>query len=134
MWSNLNDANQSQLLGCILFDARWGGCVIFLGVGGIAIFGTAQTPSVIVTDWEEGYLPLFVMSSQVKRFYWLIIVVLFIEYVLITLNVVFNVDVRHLLCVWHIANDVENMVEKLCGGKRNQQGQIFRKTRWNPFS
>ena len=59
--------------------------------------------------------------------------VLFIEYVFITFNVVFNVDVRHLLCVWHIANDVENMVDKLCGGKRNQQGQIFRKNRWNPW-
>ena len=41
----------------------------------------------------------------------------------------FNVDVRHLLCVWHIANDVQNMVDKLCGGKRNQQEQIFRQTR-----
>ena len=40
---------------------------------------------------------------------------------------------RHLLCIWHIANDVENMVDKLCGGKRNQQGQIFRQTRWNPL-
>ena len=25
------------------------------------------------------------------------------------------------------------MVDKLCGGKRNQQGQIFRQTRWNPL-
>ena len=51
----------------------------------------------------------------------------------ITFNVVFNVDVRHLLCIWHIANDVENMVDKLCGGKKNQQGQIFRQGRWNPL-
>ena len=35
---------------------------------------------------------------------------------LIIFNLLFNVDVRHLLCVWHIANDVENMVDKLCGG------------------
>ena len=64
-------------------------------------------------------------SSQVKRFCRLIIVVLFIEYVLIMFNVVFNIDVRHLLCIWYIANDVENMVDKLCGGKRNQQGQVY---------
>ena len=37
-------------------------------------------------------------------------------------NLLSNVDERHLLCIWHIANDIENMVEKLCGGKRNQQG------------
>ena len=45
----------------------------------------------------------------------------------------FNADVRHLLCIWHIGNDVENMVDKLCGGKKNQQGQIFRQTKWNPL-
>ena len=44
-----------------------------------------------------------------------------------------NVDVRHLLCVWHIGNDVENMVDKLWGVNRNQQGQIFRRSRWNPL-
>ncbi|XP_057548184.1 uncharacterized protein LOC130826628 [Amaranthus tricolor] len=25
------------------------------------------------------------------------------------------------------------MVDKLCGGKKNQQGQVFRKSRWNPL-
>ncbi|XP_057549129.1 uncharacterized protein LOC130827425 [Amaranthus tricolor] len=25
------------------------------------------------------------------------------------------------------------MVDKLCGGKKNQQGQLFRKSRWNPL-
>ena len=58
------------------------------------------------------------MSSQVKKFSSLITVVLCIEYVLFMFNFLFNVDVRHLLCTWHIANDVENMVDKLCGGKK----------------
>ncbi|XP_057516016.1 protein FAR1-RELATED SEQUENCE 2-like [Amaranthus tricolor] len=69
-------------------------------------FGTAQTPSVIVTDLDEG------LSAAIRDVF---------------------PDVRHLLCIWHIANDVENMVDKLCGGKKNQQGQIFKKGRWNPL-
>ena len=73
------------------------------------------------------------MSSQVKKFSSLITVVVCIEYVLFMFNFLFNVDVRHLLCIWHIANDVENMVDKLCGRKRNQQGQVFKKSRWNPL-
>ena len=52
---------------------------------------------------------------------------------LLIFNLQFNVDVRHLLCIWRIANNVENMVDKLCGERRNQQGQIFRQTRWNPL-
>ena len=43
---------------------------------------------------------------------------------LLLFNLLINVDVRHLLCVWHIANDVEHMVDKLHGGKRNQQGSL----------
>ncbi|XP_057536608.1 protein FAR-RED ELONGATED HYPOCOTYL 3-like [Amaranthus tricolor] len=70
------------------------------------IFGTAQTPSVIVTDRDEG------LSAAIRDVF---------------------PDVRHLLCIWHIGNDVENMVDKLCGGKKNQQGQVFRKSRWNPL-
>ncbi|XP_057543857.1 protein FAR1-RELATED SEQUENCE 2-like [Amaranthus tricolor] len=70
------------------------------------IFGSAQTPSVIVTDRDEG------LSAAIRDVF---------------------PDVRHLLCTWHIGNDVENMVDKLCGGKKNQQGQIFRKSRWNPL-
>ncbi|XP_057550450.1 protein FAR1-RELATED SEQUENCE 2-like [Amaranthus tricolor] len=70
------------------------------------IFGTAQTPSVIVTDRDEG------LSAAIRDVF---------------------PDVRHLLCTWHIGNDVENMVDKLCGGKKNQQGQLFRKSRWNPL-
>ncbi|XP_057531533.1 protein FAR1-RELATED SEQUENCE 2-like [Amaranthus tricolor] len=72
------------------------------------IFGTTQTPSVIVTDRDEG------LSAAIRDIF---------------------PDVRHFLCIWHIANDVENIVDKLCGcgGKRNQQGQVFRKSRWNPL-
>ncbi|XP_057527371.1 uncharacterized protein LOC130806355 [Amaranthus tricolor] len=70
------------------------------------IYGTVQTPDVIVTDRDEG------LSAAI--------------------HAVFP-DVRHLLCVWHIGNDVENMVDKLCGGKKNQQGQLFRQTKWNPL-
>ncbi|XP_057537871.1 protein FAR1-RELATED SEQUENCE 2 isoform X2 [Amaranthus tricolor] len=68
------------------------------------IYGRVQTPNVIVTDRKED------LSAAIR--------------------VVFP-DARHLLCVWHIGNDVENMVDKLCGGKRNQQGKIFRQTKWN---
>ncbi|XP_057543385.1 protein FAR1-RELATED SEQUENCE 2-like [Amaranthus tricolor] len=70
------------------------------------IYGTVQTPDIIVTDRDEG------LSAAI--------------------HAVFP-DVRHLLCVWHIGNDVENMVDKLCGGKKNQQGQLFRQTKWNPL-
>ncbi|XP_057532896.1 protein FAR1-RELATED SEQUENCE 11-like [Amaranthus tricolor] len=70
------------------------------------IFGTAQTPSVIVTDRDEG------LSAAICDVF---------------------PDVRHLLCIWHIGNGVENMVDKFCGGKKNQQGQVFRKSRWNPL-
>ncbi|XP_057527484.1 protein FAR-RED IMPAIRED RESPONSE 1-like isoform X1 [Amaranthus tricolor] len=70
------------------------------------IFDTTKTPSVIVTDRDEG---LFAAIRDIFP------------------------DVRHLLCIWHIANNVENMVDKLCGGKKNQQGQIFRQGRWNPL-
>ncbi|XP_057515687.1 PKS-NRPS hybrid synthetase cheA-like [Amaranthus tricolor] len=70
------------------------------------IFDTAQTPSVIVTDRDEG------LSAVIHDVF---------------------PDVQHLLCIWHIANDVENMVDKLFGGKKNQQGKIFRKGRWNPL-
>ena len=45
----------------------------------------------------------------------------------------FNIDVHHLLCIWYIDNDVENMVDNLCGGKRNQQGQVFRKVDGTPW-
>ncbi|XP_057536713.1 protein FAR-RED ELONGATED HYPOCOTYL 3-like [Amaranthus tricolor] len=58
------------------------------------IFGTAHTRSVIVTDRDEG------LSAAIREVF---------------------PDVRHLLRIWHIANNVENMVDKLCGGKRNQQ-------------
>ena len=86
------------------------------------IFSTAQTPSIIVTDRDEGLSTGIRDVFPDKKVFWLIIVIFFIENVLITFNVMFNVDVQLLLCIWHIANDVENMVEKLCGGKRNQQG------------
>ena len=84
------------------------------------IFGTAQTPSVIVTNRDEG------LSAAIREVFpgkkVLLINYCLSIYVLITFNVVFNVDVRHLLCVWHIANDIENLMDKLCGGKINQQG------------
>ncbi|XP_057518331.1 uncharacterized protein LOC130799241 [Amaranthus tricolor] len=65
-----------------------------------------QKPDVIVTDRDEG------LSAAISVVY---------------------PGVRHLLCLWHIGNDVENMIDKLCGGKKNQQGQIFRQAKWNPL-
>ncbi|XP_057524677.1 protein FAR1-RELATED SEQUENCE 2-like [Amaranthus tricolor] len=70
------------------------------------ILGTAQTPRVIVTDRDEG------LSAAIRDVF---------------------PDVRHLLCIWHIANDVDNMVDKSCGGKKNQQGKVFRKSQWKPL-
>ncbi len=71
------------------------------------------------------------MSTQVNRIMFIFLFVYQVYVYCFNYDFLFNVDVRHLLCVWHIGNDVENMVDKLCGGKKNAQGQLFRQGKWN---
>ena len=72
------------------------------------IFGSALSPNVMVTERDEGLSVGICDVFPGKK-------VILINY-----------------CS-SISNDIENMVDKLCGRKRNQQGQIFRQTRWNPL-